>query len=47
MARLTADKWADARSKWEADGALTFMALAESLGVSDAACRQKAKAENW
>lgn len=47
MPRLSADLWAAARLKWEADPALTFAALGHALGVSDEAVRKRAKAEAW
>jgi len=47
MARLTPDQWAAARVKWEADPVLTFAEMGRALGVSEAAVRQRAKAESW
>lgn len=47
MPRLTADQWAAARIRWEADPALTFGALAGSLGVSHAAVGQRARKDGW
>lgn len=47
MPRLTADQWAAARIRWEADPGLTFDALGKSLGVSHAAVGQRARREGW
>lgn len=47
MPRLTADQWAAARIKWEADPTVTFTELGKALGVSEAAVRQRAKSESW
>jgi hypothetical protein len=45
--RLTADQWAAARIRWEADPGLTCDALGKSLGVSGEAVRKRCKAEGW
>ncbi len=47
MARLTKQQWDAARVKWEADPDATFRALGRDCGVTEAAVRQKAKAEGW
>lgn len=47
MARLTADQWSDARSKWEADDSVTFGSLSRDFGADEAAFRRRAKNEGW
>lgn len=47
MPRLTADQWAAARVKWEADPTLTFAALAGELGCSHVAVSMRSKKEHW
>ena len=45
--RPSADQWAAARAKWEADPMLTFEALGRELGVSREAAGQRARKEGW
>lgn len=47
MPRLSADLWAAARIKWEADPTLTFVTLGKELGLSDEGVRKRCKAEQW
>ena len=47
MARLTRDQWAAARVRWESDPTLTMVAIGNEFGVSEAAVRQRAKADGW
>lgn len=47
MPRLTKDQWEAARLQWEADPTLAFTEIAKGFGVSEAAVRQRAKAESW
>lgn len=45
--RLTAEKWALARAKWEADPVLTDDAIAKEFGVSPQAVHKRRKAGGW
>lgn len=47
MPRLTAEQWAIARAKWEADPVVTFKDLAQEFGVSVQAVSKRAKDGGW
>ena len=47
MARLTSQKWQQARRKWEADPVATFESVAEQYKISRQAVSKRAKAEGW
>lgn len=45
--RPTADAWADARRRWEADPKENFETIGKSLGVSRVAASKRAAKEGW
>lgn len=45
--RVPAEKWKEARIKWEADASVSYSAVAEELGVSHVAVLGMAKRQNW
>lgn len=47
MPRLTAEQWAIARAKWEADPLVTFEELGKEYGVSKQAVQKRAKEGGW
>lgn len=47
MPRLTAEQWAVARAKWEADPVVTFEELAKEFGTSKQAVSKRAKDGGW
>ncbi len=47
MPRPTAEMWAIARAKWEADPLLTYDELGKTLGISKQAVQKRAATGNW
>ena len=47
MPRLTAEQWAIARAKWEADPLLTDEQIGKEFGISYQAIHKRRKAEGW
>jgi hypothetical protein len=47
MPRLTADQWADARRKWEADETVSLAEIGRDFGVSKEAVSLAAERQGW
>lgn len=47
MPRLTAEQWAIARAKWEADPVLTFEDVGKEFGISKQAVQKRAASGGW